>query len=71
MRIGIACSAAGAKGAFVHGVLVAFADAGLKAHLYGAASSTAIVATFAATGQSASSFLAGALFNLPSFPEPL
>jgi len=51
MKIGIACSAAGAKGAFVHGVLVAFADAGLKAHLYGAASSTAIVAAFAATGQ--------------------
>src|SRR3974390_2895021 len=51
MKIGIACSAAGAKGVFVHGVLVAFAEAGLKAYLYGAASSTAIVAAFAATGQ--------------------
>jgi hypothetical protein len=51
MKIGIACSAAGGKGVFVHGVLVAFAEAGLKAHIYGAASSTAIVAAFATTGQ--------------------
>ncbi len=51
MKIGIACSAGGGKGVFVHGVLVAFAEAGLKAHLYGAASSTAIVAAHAATGQ--------------------
>jgi len=51
MKIGIACSAAGAKGVFVHGVLAAFAEAGLKAHVYGAASSTAIAAAFAATGQ--------------------
>ncbi len=51
MKIGIACSAGGGKGVFVHGVLVAFAEAGLKAHIYGAASSTAIVAAFAATGQ--------------------
>jgi hypothetical protein len=32
-------------------VLAAFAEAGLKAHIYGAASSTTIVAAFAATGQ--------------------
>jgi len=51
MKIGIACSAAGGKGVFVHGVLVAFAEAGFKAEIYGAASSTAIVAAFAATGQ--------------------
>ncbi len=51
MKIGIACSAGGGKGVFVHGVLVAFAEAGLKAHLYGAASSTAMVAAYAATGQ--------------------
>jgi predicted patatin/cPLA2 family phospholipase len=51
MKIGIACSVGGGKGVFVHGVLVAFAEAGLKAHLYGAASSTAIVAAYAATGQ--------------------
>jgi len=51
MKIGIACSGGGPKGVFVHGVLVAFAEAGLKAHIYGAASSTAIVAAFAATGQ--------------------
>jgi hypothetical protein len=51
MKIGIACSAGGPKGVFVHGVLVAFAEAGFKAHIYGAASSTAIVAAFAATGQ--------------------
>jgi predicted acylesterase/phospholipase RssA len=51
MKIGIGCSAGGPKGVFVHGVLVAFAEAGLKAHIYGAASSTAIVAAFAATGQ--------------------
>jgi hypothetical protein len=51
MKIGVACSAAGAKGVFVHGVLAAFAEAGLKAHVYGAASSTAIAAAFAATGQ--------------------
>jgi len=51
VKIGIACSAGGPKGVFVHGVLVAFAEAGLKAHIYGAASSTAIVAAFAATGQ--------------------
>jgi len=51
MKIGIACSAGGPKGVFVHGVLVAFAEAGLKAHIYGAASSTAIVAAFAATEQ--------------------
>jgi hypothetical protein len=51
MKIGIACSAAGGKGVFVHGVLAAFEEAGLKAHIYGAASSTAIVAAFAATGQ--------------------
>jgi len=51
MKIGIACSAAGGKGVFVHGVLDAFAEAGFKAHVYGCASSTAIVAAFAATGQ--------------------
>lgn len=51
MKIGIACSVGGPKGVFVHGVLVAFAEAGLKAHIYGAASSTAIVAAFAATEQ--------------------
>jgi len=51
MKIGIACSAGGPKGVFVHGVLVAFAEAGIKGHIYGAASSTAIVAAFAATGQ--------------------
>ena len=51
MKIGIACSAGGPKGVFVHGVLVAFAEAGFKAHIYGAASSTAIVAAFAATAQ--------------------
>jgi predicted acylesterase/phospholipase RssA len=51
MKIGIACSAGGGKGVFVHGVLVAFAEAGLKAHIYGAASSTAIVTAFAASGQ--------------------
>ena len=51
MKIGIACSAGGPKGVFVHGVLDAFAEAGLKANIYGAASSTAIVAAFAATGQ--------------------
>jgi hypothetical protein len=51
MKIGIACSVGGPKGVFVHGVLVAFAEAGLRAHIYGAASSTAIVAAFAATGQ--------------------
>jgi predicted patatin/cPLA2 family phospholipase len=51
MKIGIACSAGGGKGVFVHGVLVAFAEAGLQAHIYGAVSSTAIVAAFAATGQ--------------------
>ena len=51
MKIGIACSAGGPKGVFVHGVLVAFAEAGFKAHIYGAASSTAIVAAFAATQQ--------------------
>jgi predicted acylesterase/phospholipase RssA len=51
MKIGIACSAGGGKGVFVHGVLAAFAEAGLKAHIYGAASSTAIVAAFAATKQ--------------------
>jgi len=51
MKIGIACSAAGGKGVFVHGVLVAFAKAGFKAHVYGGASSTAMVDPFAATGQ--------------------
>ncbi len=51
MKIGIACSAAGGKSAFVHGVLAAFAEAGFKAHVYGGASSTAIVAAFAATRQ--------------------
>jgi len=51
MKIGIACSAGGGKGVFVHGVLAAFAEAGLKGDIYGAASSTAIVAAFAATGQ--------------------
>jgi hypothetical protein len=51
MKIGIACSAGGGKGVFVHGVLVAFAAAGLKAQIYAAASSTTIVAAFAATGQ--------------------
>ncbi len=51
MKISIACSAAGGKGVFVHGVLAAFAEAGFKAHIYGGASSTAIVAAFAATGQ--------------------
>ena len=51
MKIGIACSGGGPKGVFVHGVLVAFAEVGLKVHIYGAASSTAIVAAFAATGQ--------------------
>ena len=51
MKIGIACSAGGPKGVFAHGVLVAFAEAGYKAHMYGAASSTAIIAAFAATGQ--------------------
>ena len=51
MKIGIACSGGGPKGVFVHGVLVAFAEAGLKAHIYGAASSTSVVAAFAATGQ--------------------
>ncbi len=51
MKIGIACSAGGPKGVFVHGVLVALAEAGYKAHIYGAASSTAIIAAFAATGE--------------------
>jgi len=51
MKIGIACSSGGGKGVFVHGVLVAFAEAGLQAHIYGTVSSTAIVAAFAATGQ--------------------
>jgi len=51
MKIGIACSGGGPKGVFVHGVLDAFAEAGLKAHIYGAASSTSVVAAFAATGQ--------------------
>jgi len=51
MKIGIACSAGGPKGVFVHGVLDAFAEAGYKAHIYGAASSTAIIAAFAATGK--------------------
>ena len=51
MKIGIACSGGGPKGVFVHGVLDAFAEAGYKAHIYGAASSTAIIAAFAATRQ--------------------
>jgi predicted acylesterase/phospholipase RssA len=51
MKIGIACSAGGGKGVFVHGVLDAFRERGLQAQIYGAVSSTAIVAAFAATGQ--------------------
>ncbi|HUL36835.1 MAG TPA: hypothetical protein VLW47_04055 [Thermodesulfobacteriota bacterium] len=51
MKVGIACSGGGPKGVFVHGVLASFAEAGLKADIYGAASSTTIVAAFAAIGQ--------------------
>ena len=51
MKVGIACSGGGPKGVFVHGVLAAFAEAGFKADIYGAASSTAVVAAFAVTEQ--------------------
>jgi predicted patatin/cPLA2 family phospholipase len=51
MKVGIACSGGGPKGVFVHGVLASFAEAGFKADIYGAASSTAVVAAFAVTEQ--------------------
>jgi hypothetical protein len=51
MEIGIACSAGSYKGVFVHGVLAAFEDAGFKAQMYAACSSSALPAAFASFGQ--------------------
>jgi hypothetical protein len=50
MQRGIACAAGSYKGVFVHGVLDSFEGAGLKADMYGAASSSTVCAAFAAAG---------------------
>jgi hypothetical protein len=49
-RLAIACAAGGFKGAFVHGVLSAFEEAGLRADAYGASSASVASTAFAAVG---------------------
>ncbi len=49
--VAIACAAGGFKGAFIHGVLSAFEEAGIKADAYGAGSSSVIPSALAAIGQ--------------------
>jgi hypothetical protein len=49
--LAIACATGGFKGIFVHGVLSAFEEAGLRAAAYAAASSSVIPAAYAAIGQ--------------------
>lgn len=51
MGLAIACAVGGFKGAFGHGVLAAFEEAGLWAEAYGAASSSVPIAGCAATGR--------------------
>lgn len=51
MDLAIACAVGGFKGAFGHGVLAAFEEAGLRAAAYGAASSSVPIAGCAATGR--------------------
>ena len=51
MQIGIACSAGSYKGIFVHGVLAALEDAGFRAQVYAACSSSAVPAAFASVGE--------------------
>lgn len=46
-QIAIACSSGGFKAIFVHGVLSAFEEAGIKADAYGAASASVLVAGWA------------------------
>lgn len=49
-RLGIACASGSYKGAFVHEVLDAFEEAGLRADVYACASSSTVCAAFAAAG---------------------
>ena len=51
MDLAIACAVGGFKGAFGHGVLAAFEEAGLRAAAYGGASSSVPIAGCAATGR--------------------
>ncbi|WP_371791677.1 hypothetical protein OG285_19270 [Streptomyces sp. NBC_01471] len=50
-RIGIAVAAGMLKGAYGHGVLSAFEERGLRAHVYGTASSSALSGGLAAVGR--------------------
>jgi hypothetical protein len=50
VSIAIACASGSFKGAFVHGVLSAFEQAGIKADAYAAASSSVLPAAWAAIG---------------------
>ncbi|MDG9722615.1 hypothetical protein [Streptomyces sp. DH41] len=50
-RVGVVVAAGMLKGAYGHGVLSAFEERGLRAHVYGAASSSALSAGLAAVGR--------------------
>ena len=50
MELGIACASGSYKGVFVHGVLDSFEEAGLRADVYAAASSSTACAAYAAAG---------------------
>jgi len=51
MDLGIACASGSYKGVFVQGVLDSFEEAGLRAGIYAAASSSTVCAAYAAAGR--------------------